>query len=101
MNIHRAKGNEADMVYVVGLDKIAKNESNIMLRNQLFVALTRSRAWVQVSGVGNYPMYDEFNQVITTCSQVNEYTNKDGEIQKVTTLTLCQLALILKNAEAL
>ncbi len=32
-------------------------------------------------------MYDEFNQVITTCSQVNEYTNKDGEIQKGTTLT--------------
>ncbi|MHC5732134.1 MAG: ATP-binding domain-containing protein, partial [Nostoc sp.] len=58
--IHRAKGNEANMVYIVGLDNIAKDESNIKLRNQLFVALTRSRAWVNLSGVnGNYPFYEE------------------------------------------
>ena len=41
--IHRAKGNEAEMVYVVGLDKMAKDESNLQLRNQLFVALTGRR----------------------------------------------------------
>lgn len=27
--LHRAKGNEADMVYVIGCDNVAKNESNI------------------------------------------------------------------------
>jgi len=64
--IHRAKGNEADMVYVIGLDNVAKDESNIRLRNQLFIALTRTRAWVKLSGVGKYPMYEEMRRVIAS-----------------------------------
>lgn len=62
--IARAKGNEADMVYVVGCDKIAEDESNINLRNQLFVGLTRARGWVHLSGINYYPMYDEIQRVI-------------------------------------
>lgn len=62
--IHRAKGQESDLVYVVGLDLIAKQESNLYLRNQLFVALTRARAWVNVSGIGSYPLYEEFYRVL-------------------------------------
>ncbi|MBE9167081.1 pentapeptide repeat-containing protein [Pleurocapsales cyanobacterium LEGE 06147] len=64
--IHRAKGQEADMVYIVGLDNIAKDESNIYLRNQLFVALTRARGWVTISGIENYPLYTEIQQVINS-----------------------------------
>ncbi|NEO29765.1 MAG: ATP-binding domain-containing protein [Symploca sp. SIO3C6] len=62
--VPRAKGNEADMVYVVGFDNIARNESDVSLRNQLFVALTRSRGWASLSGVGSYPMYEEMQRVI-------------------------------------
>lgn len=62
--IHRSKGNEADMVYVVGLDNVAKDESNLQLRNQLFVALTRAKGWVKLSGLGSYPMYEEMWRVI-------------------------------------
>ncbi|MEM7556311.1 MAG: ATP-binding domain-containing protein [Cyanobacteria bacterium P01_A01_bin.84] len=62
--VPRAKGNEANMVYVVGFENIARNESDINLRNQLFVALTRSRGWANLSGVGNYPMYNEMQAVI-------------------------------------
>ena len=62
--IHRAKGNEANMVYVVGVDKIAENESDPNLRNQLFVALTRSRGWACMSGIGDHSFYGEINQVI-------------------------------------
>ncbi|MEL6927357.1 MAG: pentapeptide repeat-containing protein [Cyanobacteria bacterium J06600_6] len=61
--IHRAKGQEADQVYLVGLDRIAQAD-NICLRHQLFTALTRTRAWVGVSGIGNYPLYDELKQLI-------------------------------------
>ena len=73
--VHRAKGNEASMVYVVGFDNIAQEESNIALRNQLFVALTRSRAWVYLSGVkqhgegADYPLYEEMRQVIASASR--------------------------------
>ncbi|MGL5062059.1 MAG: pentapeptide repeat-containing protein, partial [Microcoleus sp.] len=62
--IHRAKGNEADMVYVIGFDFIAKTESNLNSRNQLFVALTRAKGWLKLSGVGAYPMYDEMWRVM-------------------------------------
>jgi superfamily I DNA and RNA helicase len=52
------------MVYVIGLDKIAEDESNFALRNQLFVALSRTKGWLEVSGIGDFPMYDEFRKVI-------------------------------------
>ena len=64
--IHRAKGQEADIVYLIGLDNIAKDESNIYLRNQLFVALTRSRGWVNISGISNYSLYRELEQIIAS-----------------------------------
>jgi superfamily I DNA and RNA helicase len=62
--IHRAKGHEADMVYIVALDQVAQDDHNIYLRNQLFVALTRARGWVTLSGIGVYPLYQEMLQVI-------------------------------------
>lgn len=64
--ITRAKGHEADIVYVVGCDHVARNESDVNFRNQLFVALTRARGWASLSGVGNYPMYDEMRRVIAS-----------------------------------
>jgi superfamily I DNA and RNA helicase len=73
--IHRAKGQEADLVYLIGLDKIAQNESNIYLRNQLFVALTRTRAWVNVSGIGNYSLYQELSQLIESKQQIKLTVN--------------------------
>ena len=68
--IHRAKGQEADLVYLVGLDLIAKDESNLYLRQQLFTALTRTRAWVNVSGMGNYALFDELSQLIASSEQI-------------------------------
>ncbi len=64
--INRAKGHEADMVYVVGFDHVARNEDNVNLRNQLFVALTRARGWATLSGIGSYPMYEEMRKVIAS-----------------------------------
>ena len=62
--IHRAKGQEADLVYLIGLDLIARDESNLYLRQQLFTALTRTRAWVNLSGVGDYLFYRELSRLI-------------------------------------
>jgi superfamily I DNA and RNA helicase len=69
--IHQAKGNEADVVYLIGLDSVAEREHLPEYRNQVFVALTRTRAWVQVSGVGDYPFFNEFHQVMAA---KGEYT---------------------------
>lgn len=64
--IHRAKGHEADFVHIVGLDFIAANESNLQLRNQLLVALTRARGWASMSGIGMYAFYEEIHRVLNS-----------------------------------
>ena len=51
--IHRAKGNEAGMVYVINAQDCHAKAGNLAsLRNRLFTALTRSKAWIRVLGVG-------------------------------------------------
>ena len=77
--IHRAKGQEADMVYLVGLDRIAKNEANLYLRQQLLVALTRTRAWVNISGIGEYTLYQELDRLINCQQQITISTVKSPQ----------------------
>ncbi|MFN4252355.1 DEAD/DEAH box helicase [Deinococcus sp.] len=65
-DIHRAKGNEADMVHVIGVDAIARNESSVATRNQLFTAMTRTRGWLHVSGAQCSPQFqDEVRKVMS------------------------------------
>ncbi len=61
--VARAKGNEAEVAYVLGLDYIAHRESDPKARNQLFTAMTRARGWLHLSGVGRNPFYDEVKRV--------------------------------------
>lgn len=51
-SIYRAKGNEAPMVYVVGAEYCFGGFNLARKRNILFTAITRSRAWVRISGIG-------------------------------------------------
>nr|VFJ69956.1 MAG: Superfamily I DNA and RNA helicases [Candidatus Kentron sp. FW] len=51
--IYRAKGNEAGMVYVLNAQDCYGYLGNMAgVRNRLFTAITRSKAWVRVLGVG-------------------------------------------------
>ncbi|MCY4222826.1 MAG: ATP-binding domain-containing protein [Thiotrichales bacterium] len=51
--IHRAKGNEAGMVYIINADDCQADAFDLArIRNRLFTAITRSKAWVRVLGVG-------------------------------------------------
>lgn len=49
--VHKAKGNEAFMVYVVGVDAVMR-QPDVRRRNMLFTALTRAKGWVRASGCG-------------------------------------------------
>jgi len=52
--IYRAKGNEAGMVYILNAQDCDSSSWNLAsIRNRLFTAITRSKAWVRVLGVGN------------------------------------------------
>jgi len=53
--IFRAKGNEAGMVYVINAQDCFEGFTKSQLavnRNRLFTAITRSKAWVRVLGIG-------------------------------------------------
>lgn len=52
-SIFRAKGNEAAMVYVINAQQSADGWGLSTKRNILFTAMTRTKAWLRVCGVGN------------------------------------------------
>ncbi len=51
-SIFRAKGNEAPMVYIVNTEWCADGFEIRKLRNILFTAITRSKAWLNICGIG-------------------------------------------------
>jgi superfamily I DNA and RNA helicase len=53
--IFRAKGNEAGMVYIINAQDCASGwdkAATALVRNRLFTAITRSKAWVRILGIG-------------------------------------------------
>ena len=64
--IYRVKGNEAGMVYVINAQDCNLPATNLAsIRNQLFTAITRSKSWVRVLGVGDRmdSLIAEFNRI--------------------------------------
>lgn len=58
--IHRAKGNEAAMVYIINAESGLSGPSNLAsVRNRLFTAITRSKAWIRISGIGRSMLHLE------------------------------------------
>jgi superfamily I DNA and RNA helicase len=54
-DIFRAKGNEAGMVYIINAQDCATGwdkAATALSRNRLFTAITRSKAWVRILGIG-------------------------------------------------
>lgn len=62
---YRAKGNESPMVFVLDSEYCASGVELIKKRNILFTAITRSRGWVRVMGVGSSMqiLLDEFDKI--------------------------------------
>ena len=77
----RCKGHEANMIYIIGLESLGKNEDNIKLRNQIFVSMTRSRFWVHMSGIKDeegqdYPFYKEVRSVLDSGTTLEFYPRR-------------------------
>lgn len=51
--IYRAKGNEAAVVYILNSEYACLPYISVRARNVLFTAITRSRAWVRLCGIGD------------------------------------------------
>lgn len=52
-SVFRAKGNEAFIVYVVGFEELYSYVDAIENRNRAFTAISRSKAWVRITGTGS------------------------------------------------
>ncbi len=64
--IFRAKGNEAGMVYIINAQDCTTSAINLAtVRNRLFTAITRSKAWIRVVGFGNrmQPLMKEYEEL--------------------------------------
>ena len=64
--IYRAKGNEAGMVYIINTQDCNADSFNLAsIRNRLFTAITRSKAWIRVLGIGSgmKSIIDEYNKL--------------------------------------
>lgn len=79
-SVYEAKGNEANMVYVLGVENVAHKEGEVNIRNELFVALTRARCWVKVMGIGEYRFYDEFRRAIEAKGNFEFVFKKTGQV---------------------
>ena len=84
--IFRAKGNEAAMVYVINAHDCYDSfipEDLARARNQLFTAITRSKAWVRVLGVGSNmdKLTKEYGAVANKNFRL-EFTYPDEETRK-------------------
>ena len=51
-HIYRSKGNESPIVYILNAQDCVDGRGLITLRNTLFTAITRSKAWVRICGWG-------------------------------------------------
>lgn len=70
--IYRAKGNEAAMVYIINAQECYNSPFDLAkIRNRLFTAITRSKAWVRVLGVGS-----DMNNLISEYNKVREHQYK-------------------------
>ena len=64
-SIFRAKGNEAAMVYIMDSQYCNVDYELAKRRNILFTAMTRTKAWLRVCGIGQYfdGLVNEYNEV--------------------------------------
>lgn len=52
--IYKAKGNEAPVVLICGVDAVAPYLDDVKVRNRIFTAVTRSKGFLRASGMGKY-----------------------------------------------
>ncbi|GAC1634306.1 MAG: hypothetical protein NVS4B11_36130 [Ktedonobacteraceae bacterium] len=50
--VYRAKGNESHIVYILSFDSLYDYLEGIGNRNRAFASITRSKAWVRITGTG-------------------------------------------------
>ncbi len=84
-HIYRAKGNEAPMVYAIDSQYAASDFNVVTRRNTLFTAITRSRAWVRITGWGDTmaTIRSEVERVVDSGFKLQFTIPTSDELQKL------------------
>ncbi|MGG0639318.1 ATP-binding domain-containing protein [Bacillus altitudinis] len=79
--VYKAKGNEAAMVFVIGCDVFESRKDNRSMRNKVFTAFTRAKAWLKISGVNiqNDSITREVQEIISN-NFIMEFTYKEAHV---------------------
>ncbi|MEX0715915.1 MAG: ATP-binding domain-containing protein [Planctomycetaceae bacterium] len=82
--VHKAKGNEAFAVYVVGADA-PMDTPGVRNRNMLFTAMTRAKAWLKMSGVGDAAkqLVKEIEEAKKRCPRMEFMHPSSAEIELI------------------
>lgn len=83
--VHRAKGNEAAMVFTAGIDALYEQRNSIKGRNKLFTAFTRTKAWLRISGVNIEKVkifFDEIDKSIANSPKLEFIVQEISPIQR-------------------
>lgn len=83
--IFPAKGNEASVVYVIGFEQVDSNPKLIVQeRNQVFTAMTRTRGWCILTGIGRSVegLFKELEDILRDPDQITFIVPDPGTIQR-------------------
>jgi superfamily I DNA and RNA helicase len=100
-SVYKAKGNEAPVVFVVGIDGVFLERHLQTGRNRIFTAFTRAKAWLRVSGVGDRARFftDELAKALEKMPRL-EFINPDPETVARLQRDLSDRVSKLKKAKA-
>lgn len=69
--VNKAKGNEKGVVYICGVDYIFSRPNNVVLRDILFTAMTRTKGWLTITGCTK-----DFKQCLTETKSLKDNAYK-------------------------
>ena len=83
--VNKAKGNEKGVVYICGADYIFSTPNNVVLRDILFTAMTRTKGWLTITGCTQ-----DFRKCITESNKLklNQYKLRFIQPSEVETKTI-------------
>lgn len=84
-SIYRAKGNEASLIYIYGFENAGGNRNGhdiIINRNKAFTAMTRSKGWLVLTGVGNVAS-ELFQEVEADLEEIGRVTFVVPDMAKI------------------
>ena len=84
-SIFRAKGNEASLVYVYGFEYagIGRGDHDVVIRrNQAFTAMSRTRGWLVLTGIGNVAK-ESFEEIEAILEQIGAISFVVPDMEKI------------------